>query len=83
MNDDGLYYYPGERIRVGDTVKTPHTTATIMALVAPGQEWEGEVWPEGLIVIEETWGERTSSVMFEPYTVGWEDLEFVKRAQTS
>ena len=65
---------------MGDRIQTPHAFATVEALVAPGEEWAGEVWPEGLIVIEEEWGDARSSMGFEPYTVGWEDMRFVKRA---
>lgn len=53
MDETGLFFYPGDEIKVVDRIQTPHAFATVEALVAPGKEWAGEVWPDGLIVIEE------------------------------
>lgn len=73
-----IFYYRGERIRLGDAVRTGNRkTARVVPLTAPGQvcEWTGKVSPSGNIGVEEDWDGSPNPILFEPYGAEWEDLD--------
>ena len=84
-----LYYYRGEVMHVGDTVKTGFgVTAQVVELTPPGQVslMTGKICPNGGILVEEKMSGKPSStcrfgtMLFEPYGAEWEDTDLVRPA---
>lgn len=79
------FYYRGEPILIGDIVSTGDgRLGKVVGFTGPGSvsEFTGEMSSGGEIMIEEDWEGRPSLLLIEPYGMGWEDFDFVRRGDT-